>query len=383
MTTARMGADHTPHAAVRRLRARRAAGTVPRVDRDLFRTILLVVALGLVLWGFGLLLWPFLAAISWALCFVAVTIRPYTALARKWKKPRLAAFTMTFATMVGILAPLALAILLVLSEIRTLGEQGFGDVVERVRAAAPRFTTALEGFLARFNTDLDTVVKSGGQAAKEWAPALAGDVLGGIFAATFGLLVMLATQYFLYRDVGKLRSFFRDLMPMPNEDVDRIFDTLRSTTASALLGGLLVALLQGALGGVGLAIVGVRAPVTWAFVMAMCAFIPFGGTAIVWGPIAVYLFATGETGKAVFLVCYGALFLGTIDNFLRPWFLRKFGTSSVHPLLLFFAVLSGIALFGMSGILFGPILIAFLTTVTKIYRERIAPAVRADVQVPE
>jgi predicted PurR-regulated permease PerM len=353
------------------------------VDRDLYRTILLVVALGLVLWAFGLLLWPFLPAISWALCFVAVTIRPYHALARRWGKPRLAALTMTFATMVGILAPLALAILLVVAEVRTLGEQGFGDVVERVRSAAPRFTDALEQLLGRFGTTLDDLVKHGGAAARDWAPALAGNVLGGIFAAAFGLLVMLATQYFLYRDVGKLRALFRDLMPMPNEDVDRILDTLRATTASALLGGLLVALVQGALGGVGLAIVGVRAPVTWAFLMAMCAFIPFGGTAIVWGPVVVYLFATGEVGSAIFLGLYGALFLGTIDNFLRPWFLRKFGTSSVHPLLLFFAVLSGIALFGMSGILFGPILIAFLTTVTKIYRERIAPAVRADVQTPE
>jgi predicted PurR-regulated permease PerM len=230
---------------------------------------------------------------------------------------------------------------------------------------------------------VDEIEDHGSRALKSWAPAFATDVLGGVFAALVGLLIMLATQYFVYRDAAKLRAFFRDLMPMPKEDVDRILDTLRSTTASALVGGLLVALVQGAFGGVGLAIVGVRAPVTWAFVMAMCAFIPFGGTAIVWAPVAIYLFATGETGRGIFLALYGALFLGTIDNVLRPWFLRRFGSASVHPLLLFFAVLSGIALFGMSGILFGPILIAFLTTVTKIYRERIAPAVRADVQTPE
>jgi predicted PurR-regulated permease PerM len=130
-----------------------------------------------------------------------------------------------------------------------------------------------------------------------------------------------------------------------------------------------VAIIQGALGGIGFAFAGVDSPLVWAVLMMAFSLLPFGGTAIVWLPAGIYLLATGEAGAGWFLLIWGAVIVGSSDNFLRPWILYKTGSRDIHPLLLFLAILSGIGIFGISGIVFGPLLLALLTTVMRIYRE--------------
>ena len=156
---------------------------------------------------------------------------------------------------------------------------------------------------------------------------------------------------------------------LEEEDTDRVLDTLRSTTASGIIGGLLVALIQGALGGIMFAIAGIQSPAVWAMVMAGFSLLPFGGTALVWVPAGVYLLFTGEMGGGWFLLIFGTVIVGSADNLLRPWIMTKTGAEDIHPMLLFFAILSGIGLFGVSGIVFGPLLLALLTTMVSIYRE--------------
>ena len=109
--------------------------------------------------------------------------------------------------------------------------------------------------------------------------------------------------------------------------------------------------------------------------MSTCvaALVPLGGAALVWAPAMAWLFITGERGSALFLLLWSALLVSTLDNILRPWLLSRQGGVAIHPLLLLFAVLGGIGLFGLSGIVFGPLLIAFLTTLAYLYREHVAP----------
>jgi predicted PurR-regulated permease PerM len=136
-------------------------------------------------------------------------------------------------------------------------------------------------------------------------------------------------------------------------------------------------LIQGALGGLAFAFCRVPNPVLWGFVMAMLALLPVGGTAFVWAPTAAYFFLSGATGKGWFLLAWGVLVIGASDNLLRPWLMRKAGAAEIHPMLLFFAVLSGIGLFGPSGVVFGPLLLALVIVVTKIYRENYGRGARA------
>ena len=127
--------------------------------------------------------------------------------------------------------------------------------------------------------------------------------------------------------------------------------------------------MQGTLGGIALAVTGVSAPVLWGFAMAVLSLLPVGGTAFVWAPVAGYYLATGEPGKGWFLVGFGVVVLSATDSLLPPMLMSRAGATGIHPLLLFFGAFSGIGLFGASGIVFGPLLVAFVLSVVGVYRD--------------
>jgi predicted PurR-regulated permease PerM len=198
------------------------------------------------------------------------------------------------------------------------------------------------------------------------------------FFFLFGLLVALVTQYFLYRESPRLRAVLLEISPLDDVDTDRILQTLRGATVSAIVGGLLVAVAQGALGTVMFLVAGIQSPVLWGVVMAAFSLLPFGGTALIWAPAGLYLLFTGEAGSGWFVLLFGTVIVGSADNVLRPLVLSRMGGEDVqiHPMMLFFAILSGIGLFGISGLVFGPLLIALLTTLVRIYRRHFLPGGR-------
>jgi predicted PurR-regulated permease PerM len=160
-----------------------------------------------------------------------------------------------------------------------------------------------------------------------------------------------------------------DLVPLSEAETDRLIDTLRSTAYAAVVGGLATALIQGTLGGVALWVTGVQGFVLWGFVMSVLSLLPVGGSAFVWAPVSAYFFAVDQTWKGVFLLAWGVLVIGTSDNLLRPYLMKKAGAQSIHMLLLFFGILSGIGVFGFSGVVFGPLLVAFVVGIVRVYRE--------------
>ena len=343
------------------------------MDRTLYRTLLLFGATVLVVWGFLAILSPFFIAIAWALCLAAISYKPYAVLARRWRKPRVAAAVMVALTILVIFVPAGIVMYLAGEELVGLGSSGITGWVSDLKQELPKVYAFLDEKLSAVG--LGSVEKTARTVAEEapsllWRPVARGawTVLGAAFTTLMSIAIMFVTQYFVYTESSKLRRVVTDLSPLGTDDTDRILTTLRDNTSAAVLGGLMVALIQGALGGIGFGIVGVEAPVLWGVVMALFSLLPFGGAALVWFPVALFRFGTGEIGSAIFLMLWGMVVVGLVDNLLRPWILRRSG-SSVHPMLLFFGILSGIGLFGMSGIVFGPLLIALLVTTAQIYRE--------------
>jgi predicted PurR-regulated permease PerM len=345
------------------------------VERSIYRALLLFGATLLVLYAFGLILRPFIVPIMWALCLSAVTSFAYRTLARKTGRPRLSAIVMVVTTALTILVPLIFVGVLVVTQARTMD---LGPTIARMQTELPGVVAWIDGLLSWLGGGtLEELYQNLHSRVPEFATAVLGDspVKAGLsivatpFIFLFGLAVTLITQYFLYREAPRLRQAVIDLSPLTLDDTDRILTTLRETTSASVLGGLLVAVIQGGLGGIGFMIAGIDSPLVWGVLMTACSLLPFGGTAIVWLPAALYLLATGEAGGGWFLLIWGVVIVGSSDNFLRPWILYRTGSRDIHPLLLFFAILSGIGLFGVSGIVFGPLLLALLTTVMQIYRE--------------
>jgi predicted PurR-regulated permease PerM len=156
------------------------------------------------------------------------------------------------------------------------------------------------------------------------------------------------------------------LFPMKAEQTAVMIESLRRMSRAVLVGGFSVAVLQGIAGGIGLALVGIPA-LFWGAVMAFAALVPVVGTGLVWGPAVIFLLIMGRWQSALFLALWCGVGVTSIDSFLRPYLLR--GGAKVPVLFLFMAILGGVNVFGMLGILYGPMILGLVAVMLDIYAE--------------
>ena len=135
---------------------------------------------------------------------------------------------------------------------------------------------------------------------------------------------------------------------------------------ASVYGVLAIAVIQGTLGGLAFWALGVPSAIVWGVVMTFLSMIPMLGAFLVWVPAAIYLALTGHYVKAIFLVVWGTLVIGMIDNFLRPKLVG--GRTRLHELLIFFAVLGGLQVFGVLGIVLGPVVLALAMSLIEVFR---------------
>ena len=167
-----------------------------------------------------------------------------------------------------------------------------------------------------------------------------------------------------FKDGRKLLDRISYLTPLPNKYDEKLFDKFQQISRTTILSYMVVAIVQGVLGSIAYAIIGLPA-LFLGFSTAFASLIPVFGTTVVWVPAAIYLFLMGEWWKCLFLVIWGVLFVTTSDNIIRAYFIH--GRTNIHPVLVFFSVLGGVAAFGVPGVIFGPLILAILLTVIHIY----------------
>ena len=114
-----------------------------------------------------------------------------------------------------------------------------------------------------------------------------------------------------------------------------------------------------------------------ALALPVLSLLPVGGSAFVWAPVMAFFFLEGPSWKGWFMLFWGVVVLGTTSVVLQPWLMRRSGASAIHPLILFFAIISGIGLFGPSGIVFGPLVVSAVLVMLNIFREHFGQKARA------
>ena len=178
--------------------------------------------------------------------------------------------------------------------------------------------------------------------------------------ALLGIVIMLYSMFFLLISGSVLLRKILFFLPLCDADEQLLLHRFTSVTAATLKGTMIIGLLQGTICGVGFAIAGIEGAVFWATVMAVLSLIPVLGTGLVWGPALVVLLAQGHYGGALVLlgVCGGIA--GNIDNVLRPQLVGK--DTQMHHLFVLFSTLGGIGMFGILGIIVGPIIAALFIT---------------------
>ena len=338
------------------------------MDRGVFKAILLAVVLvGLVALTVAVF-YPFLVALLWGAVLVTATHPIYRRLrSRLNDRPTLSASLMTVAVMLAILLPFAFLAPRFIAQTREFYEIGSQEVVEVLTAKineegtfAKRVWDWLE---SGFAEDLSLDVLRG---PSLFALGLARDTVEAIIGTLASLFFLVVALFYFYRDGDGAVRLARELMPISDADRDLVMTDLRDAVNGAVRGGLLTALIQGALGGIIVALLGLKGAVFWAAVMALASLIPIVGTALVWAPIAVFLVWQGHPYKGAILAGYGVVVIGSADNLLRPILVGK--NMKAHPMLLFFGILGAIMLFGLKGIVLGPVVVAGLTATTTLFR---------------
>jgi predicted PurR-regulated permease PerM len=146
------------------------------------------------------------------------------------------------------------------------------------------------------------------------------------------------------------------------------FERIRSMAHATIYGSVTTAVVQGTLGGIMFAILGIRAALLWAVVMALLSMIPSAGAFVVWIPTAIVLAAQGDWTRATILVAWGTLVVGTIDNVLYPWLVGK--EVRLHQLAVFVAIVGGLLAFGAAGLVLGPVVAAATMALLDIVQQR-------------
>lgn len=334
----------------------------------IFSLVLLSLILGYL--GFEVLR-PFLSPLAWGMV-LSIVFYPLYAYMKKYVKWRSAAAALTLAViLVIILGPVSYLSVLLVQEIQQLadyveksefeGLKGFFDV--------PEVSWFLDRMGKIFNIKEAEIGNLLASNISDMGKQLVAQVSRGVrnlFTTILNFVFMAFSTFFLLRDGPTFIKRMRDYMPFSEEQKDRLEHQTRGMVVSVIFGGVVVALVQGLIGGTTFYFLGIKTPVIWGTAVAIMSFVPVLGTFSVWGPITVYLFLQGAIAKGLILLIVGMFGISLVDNFLKPVIIG--GRTKMPTLLIFFGVLGGIRLFGPIGIVMGPLVIALFISVLEIFR---------------
>ena len=314
--------------------------------------------------GFIWIMFPYSGAIFWGVV-LAILFEPlYRWLLVKTKhKPTAAALLALLSIIVMVLIPVALITASLVQQTAGVyaminsGHIDFGAYFRQIMGVLPDWVISL---LERFDlTSLSTLQQKLTAAASQISQTAAKQVINvglNTFDFLVGLTVMLYLLFFLLRDGKALAARIRQAVPLSRKFKQRLFNNFTTVIRATVKGNVLVAIAQGALGGLAFWALGVQAPMLWAVVMAFLSLLPAVGAAIVWAPVAVYFLVTGSIWQGVALIAFGVLVIGLVDNVLRPVLVGK--DTKMPDYVVLISTLGGMELFGLTGFVIGPVIAA-------------------------
>jgi predicted PurR-regulated permease PerM len=215
-------------------------------------------------------------------------------------------------------------------------------------------------------------ILAGAKRLLEGLASSGGAVMLGAIGTLVSFVLTLFVLFFVLRDGPQLTAKLVQLLPIEPRLRGRLWRHLIDVTRAVFMGIGLTAVAQGILMGIGFAIAGLPSPLVLGVLSALFALIPVVGTAILWVPAALWLLSKGEAGHAVFLVVWGTLVVGSVDNFLRPFLIS--GRVEVPTLAVFIGVMGGLSSFGFIGLFVGPIVLGLVVALFRFMTEDVGPA---------
>jgi predicted PurR-regulated permease PerM len=323
--------------------------------------------------AFAWILWPFYGALLWGTVFAILFAPLNRRLSRTMRQRRsLAALATLTIILVMVILPLTLIIAALLEEAASVykmiqaGEINFGRYFQQVYEALPSWAVSL---LDRFNLKnigaVQERLSAGLMKGSQFLAARAITVGQNTFNFVLSLFVMLYLLFFLLRDGDNLTRLIKDAVPLRREQQHQLFNKFTIVIRATVKGSIVVAVLQGALGGLIFWFLGINAPLLWGVLMAILSLLPAVGTALVWLPVAVYFLATGAIWQGLVLIAFGVLVIGLVDNVVRPILVGK--DTKMPDYVVLISTLGGLAVFGINGFVVGPLIAAMFMATWDIF----------------
>jgi predicted PurR-regulated permease PerM len=313
---------------------------------------------------------PFLTAILTAAILAALFQKPYQYLVRKTKeRVHLSSLITVMLIFCIIIIPVLTVTGLITNEANKIfqrissGDTQYQETIANVFRSLEQ-TPLLQSINISEKIEQQDI---GGiiQNVSKWVLTIAQKTYQGVASFILWFFVMFFTLYYFLIEGKTIMKRIMFLSPLKDSQESLLIERFLSISKATLKGTLIIGIIQGSLGGLLFAALGMSSAVIWAVVMTILSVIPLLGAGIVWFPAAIIMFAFGEVVKGIIILIFGGAVISTIDNILRPKLVGR--DTQMHPLLVFFATLGGIAVFGIAGFIIGPIIMALFLALWEIY----------------
>ena len=332
-----------------------------------------LLLLALVTVAFFWIISPFFGAVFWAMVLALMFMPVHRRLCALLRgRDTLAALGTLLFCMVIVVVPMIFVVGAMVDEatsftqrLRT-GEFNPRTYFEQIQNALPGWSRDLLGRFGLFNAQdvvdkLTAAVVQGGQALTARALAIGQNTL----MLLVNLGIMLYLLFFFLRDGRDLAQTIRRAVPMQRQHTDFLLSKFATVVRATVKGTVVVALVQGMLGGVAFAFLGIHGAVLWGVVMSVLSLLPAVGAALVWAPVAIYLMATGSMIEGLGLAAWGVGVMGMVDNLLRPILVGK--ETKLPDYLVLLSTIGGLSIFGVNGFLIGPAIAALFVATWALF----------------
>ena len=335
---------------------------------DRLTTVLAYGALLLLGYMVFVIVEPFLVPLAWS-AVLAIFFYPLHERIAKRMKPTPAALLSTLGVTLLLIVPALVVLLFTAREAIDAMAMVQSSLLNPEHALPARMVAWFHSQLpeAWRSTDFSEPLRQGAEKVASFLAGKFAALVKNLFTFFVDLFILLFALFFMFRDGESIVHAARHLLPF-DEDIQKdMLGESRELIFASVAVGLLIAAIQGTLGGVAFAIVRIPSPVFWGVLIAFFSFVPVVGSALVWAPATLWLGFSGHWGKALLVVAVCGGVSTIADNIVRPLLLRN--RTHLNELLLFISVLGGLETFGLLGLVAGPTIVAAAMGVFRVYME--------------
>lgn len=314
---------------------------------------------------------PFLSPIAWAVVLSIVFYPVYAFLLRYIKWRSVSSLIVLILIIILISGPVSYLSLLLVKELKIISDYIESEKIDSIPYLLKHkyIREIIEWITAQIGVTEEeltkTIIENVSRVGRQLVSKITAGV-GNILTGFLNFIFMIFTIFFFLKDGTVFLSRIKDYMPFSEEQKERLTTQIRDIIISTLYGGVVVALVQGTMAGFAFYFLDIPSPVVWGLATSIASFIPLIGAAAIWAPAAGYLFISGAILKGFILAIIGFFGISLIDNVLKPIIIG--GRTKMPVLVIFFSVLGGIKLFGLIGLIMGPLVIALFVSVIEIFR---------------